>query len=245
METHYYISPHLDDAVFSCGGVMLRQSSQGDEVVVLTICAGDPPQETFSPFAMQLHRRWGEERSPIDLRREEDRRACERLGAKYLRLTVPDAIYRTNCRGEALYDSEEAIFGPLHPEEEELVARIEGRLLKLCTPSAVLYAPTGFGGHVDHRLTRKAMARWKGRVRFYRDFPYVLLNAEVPQEIGLPEGEGRIVRLEAGEIHAWADAIREYQSQLSTFWSDPGTIDEELQAMHDLFGGVPFIAVEN
>jgi LmbE family N-acetylglucosaminyl deacetylase len=244
MKTHYYLSPHLDDAVFSCGGVMLRQSSQGDEVVVITICAGDPPREILSPYAMELHARWGGERSPLAVRREEDHRACARLGAEFVHLSIPDAIYRTSLEGEAFYASEEAIFGPLHPDEEELVGLIAGRLLEICPPSAILYSPIGFGGHVDHRLTRRSMACLKGRMRYYRDFPYALRGEEVPPEIEMPEGEEVIIQLEAGEIQTWADAISDYRSQLSTFWYNPQAIGEELQEGHDLLGGIPLITTE-
>src|SRR3972149_1310758 len=103
MALRVYLSPHLDDAVFSCGGLIARQSSGGDDVQVVTIFAGDPPVGELPPFAYELHRRWGGEGSPMGLRRAEDHVACGRLGASVVHLPIPDAIYRRSAQGEALY----------------------------------------------------------------------------------------------------------------------------------------------
>jgi len=54
-----YLSPHLDDAALSCGGLLWEQSQAGDEVAVWSICAGDPPPGRLSPFARSLQARWG------------------------------------------------------------------------------------------------------------------------------------------------------------------------------------------
>jgi len=38
-----YLSPHLDDAVLSCGGIIWQQVQSGHQVEIWTICAADPP----------------------------------------------------------------------------------------------------------------------------------------------------------------------------------------------------------
>ena len=78
MADRVYLSPHLDDAVFSCGGVIYQQTSMGDEVLVVTICAGEPMTDQLSPFAQGLHERWGIDQASVEVRREEDLRACAR-----------------------------------------------------------------------------------------------------------------------------------------------------------------------
>ncbi|MBA4379671.1 MAG: PIG-L family deacetylase, partial [Anaerolinea sp.] len=54
-----YISPHLDDAVLSCGGLIWEQSHAGTQVEIWTVCTGDPPEGPLSPFAEVLHAEWG------------------------------------------------------------------------------------------------------------------------------------------------------------------------------------------
>jgi len=99
MALHIYLAPHLDDAVFSCGGLMARQAANDEGVTVVTVCAGDTPVGELTAFAVELHRRWGGAGSPIAARRAEDRMACGRLGASAVHLEVPDAVYRRSHVG--------------------------------------------------------------------------------------------------------------------------------------------------
>jgi LmbE family N-acetylglucosaminyl deacetylase len=241
MERIVYISPHLDDAVLSCGGVIYRQTSCGDEVVVVTVCGGVPQGDISSEFIQELHTRWGMGEPAIEHRQAEDRRACAMLGARTFHLPIPDAIYRTSVGGEHFYDSEETIFGKIHPEEIHLIDRIARMIAKECEGASRIYAPMGYGGHIDHRLTRKAVDRLGIGVWFYRDYPYAIREGQVPSDLSVPGGEEILVRLSGDEIVRWAEAVREYRSQLSTFWSDIHMIEWELREAHDRNGGVPFV----
>ena len=54
---HVYLSPHLDDAVLSCGGLIHRQVVAGQRPLVVTIFAGTPPVDVeLSDFARFLPR---------------------------------------------------------------------------------------------------------------------------------------------------------------------------------------------
>ncbi|NTV35511.1 MAG: PIG-L family deacetylase, partial [Anaerolineaceae bacterium] len=70
-----FLSPHFDDAVFSCGGLIYEQVQQGDQVEIWTICAGDLPEGQLSPFAEELHARWTTGRETISSRAAEDQLA--------------------------------------------------------------------------------------------------------------------------------------------------------------------------
>ena len=89
-----YLSPHLDDAALSCGGLIWEQAQAGAAVSVWTACAGDPPAGALSGFAEELHERWQTGREAVQLRREEDRAACAHMQAAYRHLPIPDGIYR-------------------------------------------------------------------------------------------------------------------------------------------------------
>ena len=54
-----YISPHFDDAVLSCGGLIFEQARQGIPVEIWTICAGDAPPGPLSQLAQDCHVQWG------------------------------------------------------------------------------------------------------------------------------------------------------------------------------------------
>jgi len=241
MADHVYISPHLDDAIYSCGGLIYQQASRGEEVIVVTVFGGDSQGPQLSPFAQKLHTRWGMDESAVDVRKEEDRRACALLGARAIHLPITEAIYRIGENGEHYYASEEAIFGEICVEEIDLIEQISSMLVKECGSVSRIYAPVGYGGHVDHRLTRKAVDRLGRNVCFYRDFPYAMREGQIPSDLNVPEGKELLIHLSEDEIVRWAKAVKEYRSQISTFWSDPDKVEEELAEAHRILGGIPLI----
>jgi LmbE family N-acetylglucosaminyl deacetylase len=240
MGEQVYLSPHLDDALYSCGGWIARQASAGARVTVLTICAGDPPTGPLSDFTRELHDRWGESVPPMQARREEDRRACEALGARAVHLGVPDAVYRVDHRGQLLYPTEPAAFGVLHLDERRLVRETADQIGDTAPPEAEIYCPVGFGGHVDHRLTRRAAERLGRPLRYYPDFPYAARGLEIAPEQGSPPGRRVSVRLDAEELEGWVRAIVAYRTQFSTFWSEVDELRRELRAYHNRHGGLVF-----
>ena len=140
-----YFSPHLDDVALSCGGLISQQARTGEKVEIWTVCAGDPPPGSLSPFAEELHARWQTGREATASRRQEDLASCNRLSASCRHLPVPDCIYRRagldywdpskpvdlptlNSDAGFLYPDREAIFGALHPLEAGLVRQLAGQL---------------------------------------------------------------------------------------------------------------------
>jgi len=241
MTQHIYLSPHPDDAVFSCGGLIAHQTAAGESVTVLTICAGDPPPGELTPFAQELHDRWETEVASNAARRAEDVAACEHLSAIAVHLDVPDAVYRKAHHGKALYPNEAAIFGELHECETDMVNHLVQELAFHIPAQAVLYCPLGYGGHVDHRLTRRAAEGLDRLLRYYAELPYAMRGELIPEEMGLPQGEKRLVELDSREMEAWVAASALYRSQLSTFWMDENAQSVELRGFHRREKGLPII----
>lgn len=98
---HLYLSPHLDDVVLSCGGLMRKQTLAGERVLVVTLFAGTPSYERLSPFARFFHLLWGRHSDPVGHRRQEDRAALSRLGADPFHLDFLEAIYREPLRQQS------------------------------------------------------------------------------------------------------------------------------------------------
>jgi LmbE family N-acetylglucosaminyl deacetylase len=242
MGEHVYLSPHLDDAVFSCGGLIAQQTAKGEPVTVITVCAGDPPPGPLSSFAQELHAQWQAGSSPMASRRQEDLAACGRLSAAVVHLEIADAIYRRSAGGQPLYPSESAIFSPLHPEEGELVEALAAMLQPLCPPDAHLYCPMGIGGHVDHRLTRLAAERLSRPLYYYYDLPYAARGESLPDDLRLPIGEVQLRPLAQSELEAWVAAASEYGSQIPVFWEDVGAMGREFAGFVASAGGIRLVA---
>jgi LmbE family N-acetylglucosaminyl deacetylase len=180
---HIFLSPHLDDVVYSCGGTLGVQVSCGLHPLVITIFAGAPaPNAPISPVAQRIHREWGFSDQQgaagvLESRRKEDAAALDFLQVDYLWLDYFDAIYR----GNPPYYAERSLISnnDVHPADLDIDRQLAQELLDLQQrlPDAVWYAPLAIGRHIDHQLVCSAADRLVQRgakVNFYEDFPYVL-----------------------------------------------------------------------
>jgi len=218
-----YLSPHLDDVVLSCGGTIWEQVQAGRSVLVVTVFAGVPnPGVPLSPFARQLHARWGHPIDAATARREEDLQALALLGAQAHHWPYTDCIYRRTSTGRFPYASEEALWGEVHPEEKGLIAELAAGLTTLSRKADVTatYAPLGVGHHVDHQIVHQAAEASGHEVAFYEDFPYARDLQTVQAALAQRRGQTRLVPLSEDALNMKIAAIACYHSQLSTFWTD-------------------------
>jgi LmbE family N-acetylglucosaminyl deacetylase len=208
-----YLSPHFDDAVLSCGGLIFEQTRQGLQVEIWTIFAGDAPAGPLSPLAQRCHADWGipDVHELVAVRREEDQTAAAIVGAETAHFSLPDCIYRLSADGVPLYPDE--VFVPFHPFDLGLDADIAAALATELEPQDVLVAPLAIGAHVDHRLARLAAERLDRPLRYYADIPYVLRDPELlaPAIQGLASDLYPVS--EAG-LHAWISGSAAYHTQM-------------------------------
>jgi LmbE family N-acetylglucosaminyl deacetylase len=230
-----YLSPHFDDVALSCGGLVWEQAQAG-EVEVWTVCAGLPTGNRISSFAAGLHERWegisgsaggtSEQTGAeiVRVRRREDEAACRIMGARQRLLDIPDCIYRAapGEPGQALYASEQALFGPLHPQENGLVNQLAELLARTLSRQAGIVCPLALGNHVDHQLVRRAAEATGRQLWYYADYPYV-----DPPGVG-----GLASRFQVSEtgLEKWVEAVSAYSSQISTFWQSRETMRADLLA---------------
>ncbi len=145
------VSPHLDDAVLSCGILMQRHKALSDDVFVLNIFSAGTNGEN---------------------RKKEDRCATETLGAVAFYLEELDAPDR-----DPLYRSDvQLFFGTLAPDAP-IIAKVSGLVQDFLTRQGIDQAifPLAAGNHIDHRIAFEAGRRITGtKVGFYEDRPYIL-----------------------------------------------------------------------
>jgi LmbE family N-acetylglucosaminyl deacetylase len=233
-----YLSPHLDDVSFSCGGLVWEQANAGEAVQVWTVCAADASPVPFSDYANSLHERWGTGLEAVTLRRAEDRLACRHLGAGYRHFLIPDAIYRRNPGdGNPLYTSDEELFGPLLAADNDLIEDLSLQLKKLLLPEGQLVCPLTLGNHVDHQLVRAAAERLDRQLWYYADLPYVLKVNRPPEDL-VSGMEVFTFSISEGGMEAWAESAAAYGSQISTFWLGVEAMQAELRTYCRKYGGV-------
>ncbi len=242
--THWFLSPHPDDAVLSCGGHMATLARQGERVIILTVMAGDPPDGFVpTPFVEELWARWGigTGSAVTEARRAEDQAAAQRIGAEVVHLGYPEAVYRVDPdTSKALYPDVASIFDTPFAVEQNLVDLLKWAILELVNVTDTLHTPFGVGNHVDHVLTRKAITRTRW---FYEEYPYSMAGDDAVKRAlagwGIaPQQLAAVVHpVDAAALDAKIAAIACYQSQISTFWSSIDAMDRSVRDYTEYVGG--------
>ena len=162
------LSPHLDDAAFSCGGTLAALARAGWEVTVATAFTRSVPNPTGFALACQLDKGLPPEVDYMALRRAEDAEACARLGARAAWLDFPEAPHRGYADARALFAAPHA--------EDAIGTPLSQAVAGLLDPAPnLLLAPQAIGGHVDHvRLVEAILAVLPDGlpVLWWTDFPY-------------------------------------------------------------------------
>jgi len=206
-----YLSPHLDDAVFSAGGFIYEQTQSGIPVEIWTFMCGIPPEGENSPFAQLLHSRWGfsSAEETFRARRDEDENAARIVGAKTVHFDFLDCIYRRGNNAEWLYSE---ISVPPKEADADYPALIAEAISARLLPDDVLVCQLGLGSHVDHVLVRRAAELLSKPLRYDIDIPYWFYK---PHELeaksaGMKESTHRITE---ASLTRWVEAALAYKSQ--------------------------------
>jgi hypothetical protein len=224
-----YLSPHYDDVVLSCGGLVWEQVQAGQPVEIWTVAAGAPPADlALSAFAHQLHERWQTGAEAVAARRVEDESAGRRLGVGLRYWDLPDCIYRQLPDGSWLVNGEEDLWQALHPLEEPVVERLCAWLGVGLRAGDQVVSPLTLGNHVDHNLVRAAAERLNRPLMYYADYPYVANSQSAGSGKVGPGWETVCQGVSRAGLLAWQEAVASYVSQLSTFW---GGLDEMRAAL--------------
>jgi LmbE family N-acetylglucosaminyl deacetylase len=250
---HLFLSPHLDDIVLSCGGLIVELLQQGERVEVMTFFAADAPKPLpDSPLIDNIHQRWGLGDNPFLERREEDKRAFQALGSVKPHFgDWQDCIYRLGKSGQPLYVTDDHIFGTIHPEDPLRSTDIDLTLWQ--DELTHLYIPLGAGNHVDHQLLRQKANMWIEKVSttvavfWYEEYPYSSEAGEVNVSHSGEEARlsgvtavktalswspfdvvSQVYAISEDALHAKIEAIKCHYSQISTFWHSDHELAESV-----------------
>lgn len=161
------ISPHLDDAAFSVGGLLAARARAGDRITVVTCFTGSVERPQGFALACQLDKGLDAEIDYMALRRQEDLVACAAIGADAVHLPFLEAPHRGYGSAADLFAKrrqDDDVLGPLSGALDLLVRDIK--------PDLVL-RPLAIGDHVDHWMVRDAAASIQKPMLSWEDWPYL------------------------------------------------------------------------
>ena len=229
MPTALFLSPHLDDVAFSCGATLARLSVEGWHTVLLTVFTGSVVNPTGFALACQTDKGLPPDADYMALRRAEDREAANILGAGEV---VHWPFVEAPHRG---YNSAPELFAGLRPGDE-VWAELLGPLHEVLQSEKadVVYVPQGIGGHVDHRQLIQAflLCGWKGKVRWYRDTPYIIRDPSAPRDAMVPAlGEAVSALFASGFLGRKIAACCAYATQIDFQFGGANGVREKLTAL--------------
>lgn len=152
------ISPHLDDAVFSCGGAMAQWVKEGP-VLVLNLFTQYPAELKIHGAVLGAQRY------------QEELDAARVLGFESLNLGELDAPFRRDA-----YKKLGNLFKPPVVQDLEWLPTLRDRVFTFLAELNYeqIFVPLGIGWHVDHVLSYLLFEPWAGKsnLLFYEDSPY-------------------------------------------------------------------------
>lgn len=155
------LSPHLDDAVFSCAGAIAQLLREGPVLVI----------NIFTRYESELKMRGV---VLTDARYQEETDAAALLGFESINLNELDVSFRRSA-----YRALGNIFRPPVAEDLAWLPVLRDKVAGLLSTFGYdeIFVPLGIGWHVDHVLTYALFDQWSDAagIQYYEDLPYCLL----------------------------------------------------------------------
>lgn len=234
-EPWLFLSPHLDDAVLSCGALIASQVGRRDITVLTVFTESSPGPHTRAALSFLRQCSARDAGSLYTARKREDIAVLSGLGVRFRHLGETDALFRR--RGKAIPGSTrigntlpelvhryptyrfDIALGRVSRGDSNLVDRLQATVIKEIEKvgAGLVFCPVGVGRHVDHLITRTVGERSAERPIFYSDFPY---NQN-------QEPDPAFLRHRNLEIWNWSDGmeakhqrIRQYVTQAPALFPD-------------------------
>lgn len=165
----HLLSPHPDDAGFSCPTLLKQVADQGLPIILQTL---------FDQSSYDAEHRGKNQTDVTRQRFEEDQAFADFISpdCQLIRSGFPEAYMRKA-------GFQEILSGQYDAGDQDLMPQLLHAVLQNWDPEIPLLAPMGLGQHVDHLLVRDAaiaLARHhNGNLILYEDLPYA---AGAPEE---------------------------------------------------------------
>jgi len=230
MSSALFISPHLDDAVFSCGATISRLVESGFDVTVLTVFTGNVAWPKGFALECQTSKGIAPDADYMALRRAEDEAALKVLGASSL---VHWPFLEAPHRG---YNSPPELFAGLL-KGDDVWRDVRSELEKWKTASGnwpfdLTFGPQGLGNHVDHLQVIRALQGFEN-VCWYRDTPYALREPDALPSLLLPlELKPQATLFGDATLFQKVAACCAYESQLRFQFGGPLDAARKLTEFH-------------
>ena len=229
------LSPHLDDAVLSCGALMNHARTETSVTVVTFFTEGTEPPYTYGA-RRYLHKTGDSDANSLFLaRRAEDQAVLEGAGISYVHVGLKEILFRRRTQPllsrfpwasrlipELSYSYPtihlHVIRGGISPDDLGTIRSVLDTIDHLSLESSTLFlAPLGVGGHKDHILVRTAAELSRKRVAYYSDFPY---NTRHSVDLSFVQRNSLMQTTWSRDVAAKLPLIRAYRTQVDNLFPE-------------------------
>lgn len=188
----YFVSPHLDDAAFSAGGLISHLANKTNVTVVTTFTKAGKDNHSLSALAYAKKCGYKNMSKFFIARRKEDKELFNNLGVKPIHLDFPDALWRPKKKlnlikkFSTLFINDFRYIYPTHRlhvskgkiSKHDLpnLNKLKNKLQQIIEPESVVFCPLGLGKHVDHIMVREACTNIFPKTVYWEDSPYNLYH---------------------------------------------------------------------
>lgn len=191
-KTCVFVSPHLDDAILSCGGLISHLSKKTEVVVVNVFTDGGKSPYSLSVKKFLKSCGYNSSKELFEARVKEDSEVFSVLKITPINLGITDGLFRKKRNLSALMKH----LGKFLPEvsyvyptyfhivkgrisgwDKRLLNDISENLKGIIKQDFVVFCPFGVGRHVDHMIAREVCRMNFRNVIYWEDFPYSLNNS--------------------------------------------------------------------
>lgn len=228
------LSPHLDDAVLSCGALMNYTRKEMCVTVVTFFTEGSAPPYTYSARRYLRQTRNNHANGLFLARRAEDQAVLNSAGISYVHVGLTEILFRRRTQPllnqlpwasrlipelSYIYPTYRlnVIRGGISPDDVSTIRHIRDTIDNLSPKSSTLFfAPLAVGGHKDHILVRTAAELSRKRVAYYSDFPYNLRYSVDPSFV---QRNSLMQATWSHDLSAKLPLIRSYRTQVDALFS--------------------------
>jgi LmbE family N-acetylglucosaminyl deacetylase len=227
------LSPHLDDAVLSCGALM-NHACKGKSVTVATFFTegGEPPYT----YAARCYLRQTKNIHANGLflaRRAEDEAILVGAGISYVHVGLTEALFRRRTRpllaqlpwaGKLIPELSyiyptyrlNVIRGGISLDDFSTIRSAIDTIDHLSSGSSTLFlAPLAVGAHKDHILVRTAAELSQQRIAYYSDFPY---NTRYRADASFIQRNSLVQATWSDDLDSKQPLIRAYKTQVDALF---------------------------
>lgn len=233
-QTCIFVSPHLDDAMLSAGGLIHYLSKKTKVVVINVFTESSDEKQTLSAWKFIKDMGYEKPSALFKERLAEDKKAFESMGIEPIYLGFSDALWRKKngfvAKSLGAIISEFAhvyptyrfhmMSGKVAKADNITKTDVTKRIKKIIEheKSPLVFSPLGVGGHPDHILVRDVCASsFSENLIYWSDFPY---NHREKNDGTPPNGYEKHVF--SVDMKVKQELINQYKTQVSGLF--PGSI---------------------